>query len=105
MRVEGNLLGVGDGFPNTSRVLVEYGRRTPSSSSGQGRIDGVKINLLVSFSCLTQIAIHYSALEYNTVATAQYIGQLQVATQYCAITVADYRVTGRQTGKGDDHWF
>ena len=24
-RVSGNLLGVGDGFPNTSRVLVEYG--------------------------------------------------------------------------------
>ena len=24
-RVEGNLKGVGDGFPNSSRVLVEYG--------------------------------------------------------------------------------
>ena len=54
-RVEGNLEGGGDGFLNTSRVLVEYGHSLIINLSirnsdqkflpcGQGRIDGVKIN-------------------------------------------------------------
>ena len=54
---EGNLsgLGVGDGFPNTSLVLVEHGYNLSASiflqgvdqkilPCGQGRIDSVKIN-------------------------------------------------------------
>ena len=54
--IEGNLEGGGDGFPNTSRVLVEYGHSLSINFStgntgiqeilpcGQGRIDSVKIN-------------------------------------------------------------
>ena len=52
--VEGNLEGGGDGFPNTSRVLVEYGQSLSINflqgvdqeilPCGQGRIDSVKIN-------------------------------------------------------------
>ena len=39
LRVEGNLEGGGDGFPNTSRVLVEYGHSliiNLSTGSGSG---------------------------------------------------------------------
>ena len=54
-RVSGNLSGVGDGFPNTSRVLVEHGYNLSASifrqgvdqkilPCGQGRIDSVEIN-------------------------------------------------------------
>ena len=55
-RVEENLEGGGDGLPNTSRVLVEYGHSLGINFStgntgiqeilpcGQGRIDSVKIN-------------------------------------------------------------
>ena len=32
-RVSGNLLGVGDGFPNTSLALVEHGYNAPNFSS------------------------------------------------------------------------
>ena len=31
-RVSGNLLGIGDGFPNTSRIFVEYGH-SPNNQS------------------------------------------------------------------------
>ena len=62
-RVEGNLEGGGDGFPNASRVLVEYGHLSSSISlqgvdqkilpRGQGRIDSGKINpsLLMMREC------------------------------------------------------
>ena len=49
-RVSGNLLGLGDGFPNTSRVLIlilliinpSTGMDQEIHPSGQGRIDSVK---------------------------------------------------------------
>ena len=45
--VLGNLEGRGDRFPNTSRVLVEYGHSPHHQliyRDGSGRIDSVKIN-------------------------------------------------------------
>ena len=61
-RVEGNLEGGGDGFSNTSRVLVEYGHSPHGMDQeihpcGQGRIDSVKINpsLLRMRECAVQV--------------------------------------------------
>ena len=50
-RVSGNLLGVGDGFPNTSLVLMEHGynAQTKGQGNSMSRIAREKKNAMISF--------------------------------------------------------